>query len=475
MQLAARLQRIGDGPRPDTPPNPPPELYSRMRLRYLSALVIVATFAAGCASTSPTGRATSSAPVSLDTAALRQLAADTAARADSLASRVMAACSDARTARTQCVEQSLYFVLERSGIARSMAVLDVLAERDDDLRREAHGLAHGLGIAAYESPETVAATFAACPNTQISGCYHGVIQGYFLAQVKASGELTAQQLDALCTPHRPRLPLYGQCAHGMGHGLIALYRRDLPQALAACDRVSDGYARESCWGGAFMENIIGATHPGLTAEAHAHAAGGDAAPAAEHHGAGHEGMHHDPPDSATAARPPWKPIDRNDPLYPCNAVAEKYGYQCYMIQTAAILANNHGDIPQTARDCALAPARLVPVCHASLGRDLTSYAARDPARTAELCSRAGPAAEPDCLRGAATALIDVAQDPRDGLGLCRATSAAALKEACYGAVIRWIATRVAGISTREAVCALAEPEYVDRCKLGRADAAVGRQ
>jgi len=450
-----------------------------MVLRPRFALALVAA-AAACTSTTATHRAASPTAAVVDTAALRRLAADTAAPADSLAPRVILACR-AQAARTKCVETSLYFVLERSGIARAMAVLDHLAESDAELRREAHALAHGLGIAAYQSPETVAATLAACPNTQISGCYHGVIQGYFLAQSQATGELSPAQLDALCSPHRPNRLLYGQCAHGMGHGLITFYRRDLPMALAACDRVSDSYARESCWGGAFMENIIGATHPSHTAEAHTNTAGGHTAAEAEPSGSGHAGMHHgagehaaaDPAsDSAAApARARWKAIDPDDPLYPCNVVADKYGYQCYLIQTAAILAQNGGDIAKTARDCAGAPARLVPVCYASLGRDLTSFASRDAAQTAVLCARAGAAAEAGCLRGAAIALIDVAQDPGDGLALCRAAAGAPLKEACYGAVIRWIAGSVP-LARREAACAAAEPAFADRCKAGQGDTVV---
>ena len=455
--------------RPQVAPCHPPRNASiRMVLRPVFALALVA--AAACTPTTAARRAASPSPTAagMDTAALRRLASDTAAPADSLAPRVMAACQDRRPARVKCVETSLYYVLESSGIARAMAVLDRMTEVDAELRREAHGLAHGLGIAAYRSPETVATTFAACPNTQISGCYHGVIQGYFLAQARATGELTTAQLDALCSPHRGKSLLYSQCAHGMGHGLIALYRRDLPGALAACDRVTDAYARESCWGGAFMENIVGATHPGLTAEAHAHTAGGPAATAAGP--AGDEHAHHGAAEHAAAdsAARRWKAIDPDDPLYPCNAVADKYGYQCYLIQTAAILAQNGGDIPKTARDCARAPTRLVHVCHASLGRDLTSYASRDPVQTAVLCSRAGAAAEADCLRGAAIALVDVEQDPGDGLALCRAAAGPALKEACYGAVIRWIANTFA-VGQRESACATAEPAFVDRCKAGQGD------
>ena len=330
--------------------------------------------------------------------------ADTAAPPEVLADAVLRECRGLFGTRSRCVERTLGGVLERSGVARAMAVLDAAVARNPGLTTEAHGIAHGLGIAAYRSPETTAAIFASCPNTQIAGCYHGVIQGYFLDAARRTGEVSAEDLNALCRPHVASPPLYFECTHGMGHGLMAAYAHRLPDVLTRCDQLADPVARDSCWGGAFMENIVGALHPGHTAEAHS-AVAGHAAAEPDHstmdhsaHGgaaaSGHGGTAH-----AAPARP-WRPLDRRDLLYPCTVVDAKYHQACYTIQTAAILAMNGGRVGHTAKACSRAPREMVPVCHASLGRDLTAYARRDPHRTARLCHRAG-AAETDCLRGAA--------------------------------------------------------------------------
>jgi hypothetical protein len=366
------------------------------------------------------------------------------------------------------VERALYGVLERSGVARAMATLDRLAEEEPDVRREAHGLAHALGIAAYRNPETVAATFASCPNTQISGCYHGVIQGYFLDVARRNGSVTGADLDALSAPHRANSPLFGQCTHGIGHGLMALLNHQVPPALERCDQLSLDYSRESCYGGVFMENIVAVTHPEHTAESHAAIAHEGAAPAGHDHGS-MEGMDHGSMDHGehgghgTAAAGAWKPLDRDDPLYPCTAVAEKYHSQCYLIQTSAILPSVNGSVERTAQICSRAPGRMAEVCYQSLGRDLTAYAGRDPRATAALCARSGAAAEPACIRGAAVSLVDVSGQPADGLALCRVAPAAA-KQACYADVAVTMYGHLPEPARREALCATVETDFVAACR-----------
>ncbi|MFL5541685.1 MAG: hypothetical protein ACJ8J0_22050 [Longimicrobiaceae bacterium] len=396
-------------------------------------------------------------------AAQTSVPADTASP-EAAAAAVLRQCRGVFGPRARCVERALDGVLERSGVARAMAVLDAAVARSPRLTPQAHGIAHGLGIAAYRSPETVAATFASCPNTQIAGCYHGVIQGYFLDVARRTGQVSAAELNALCEPHRASAPLYFECTHGMGHGLMAAYGHRLPDALARCDLVEDAMARDSCWGGAFMENIVGAMHPGHTAEAHAavshHAStdhGGMDHGAMDHGGMDHGAMEHAPPAK------PWRPLDYGDVLYPCTAVDPKYHRACYTIQTSAILVMNGGRIGHAARACSRAPREMVSVCHAGLGRDVSAYARRDPRRAARLCARAGRG-ETDCLRGAAWALYDAASRPADALALCRAVGRDAQKTACYQAVARRVRIGHPGPSVLAAVCADAEPAYVAACR-----------
>jgi len=412
---------------------------------------------------------------------LEAVAWDSASDPEAIASWALRGCRRGSVdARRQCVERALGSVIEPAGIARAMGALDRIAARDAGLLRQSHSLAHGLGIAAYRSPETVAATFAACPPTQISGCYHGVIQAYFLDMAKRGG-VGAAELNALCEPHRQSGVLFSQCTHGLGHGLMAMLDNHVPASLEQCDLITAPVARGSCYGGVFMENIVAATPPEHTA--HSHAAVAESGRSGEHagHGAaaghgghreGHAEGHAGDGDHAghavddKPAREPWKALDAEDPLYPCTAVAEKYHLQCYLIQTAAILPGNRGDFAATATACTRAPERFIPICWQSLGRDITAFAIRDPAKTAELCARAGAAAEPDCVRGAAETLVATSSDPADGFAFCRVAAGDANKAACYQGVGTTLAYLFRDHARREAQCAAVEADHVDACRRG---------
>ena len=440
-----------------------------MRLRFAFAPLCVALLA--LTSSCAPGRASLTAP-----AGPEPVAWDSTAHPDSVAAWALKGCRNLLGTNAGCVERALLTVLDAAGVAKAMAALDVLVERDGTVRRESHGTAHSLGIHAYKSPETVAETFAACPPTQMSGCYHGVVQGYFLA-VARQGGVTQESIDALCEPHRSTGFLFFQCGHGMGHGVMAVAAHHLPRALELCDRAKDPFIRESCYGGAFMENIVAFTHPHHTAEAHAsvggagedeHAAHGDrghgehAPEGGEHaaHGDGHQGH------GETAAAEKWKPLDPSEPLYPCTVVAEKYWSACYMNQTSAVLYMKLGDVGATAGQCRKAPERMRATCFRSLGRDVTALAERGHARSAELCARAGAEGQAWCVEGVAENLVNLAADPGEGARFCAVVEGAANKEACYRGVGRMLMGLLPTPERRETFCAAVEAGHVTACRAG---------
>jgi hypothetical protein len=385
-----------------------------------------------------------------------------------VAAAVERACRGITVNRTACYERGLTAAIEPAGVGVAARALDLLVASTPALVADAHGIAHGLGINAYRSPETLAETFSACPPTQMSGCYHGVIQGYFLAVQREGRTADAALLDGVCAPHRPNNALYFQCAHGLGHGVMALTGSDLRAALNTCDLATDAFVRENCYGGVFMENIVSVTHPHHTADAHAgHGApaGGaqddadahahHAAPAADPHAGHGEHAHH-------AAEPPLAPLDRSDPLHPCTAVDARYHRQCYLNQTSAILYFNRGDVNAAARTCARAPAGMVDVCLESLGRDVVALAARHPGRTASLCTGTGSAAGP-CLRGAAQTLTNMDADPQAGFRFC-ASVPEEHREGCYGAVAGMLYAIEPEPARRAATCAALDAPFAAVCR-----------
>jgi hypothetical protein len=356
-------------------------------------------------------------------------------------------CSGGWNERQSCYSQLLSERLTRRGLADAVGTLDRLAAADPDVAEHAHEFAHGIGIQAYAKSPDIVGTFETCGDGYSSGCRHGVIQAYF----ESRHQVTQPEVEALCRPfkgtERARWVLF-QCVHGMGHGLTMFYGHDLPRALTDCDLLADGWDRESCYGGAFMESIINATTP--------------------HHPASQlaaQGQHHGHPPGATT----FKAIEPKDPLYPCSIMADRYLHACYQMQTSVMLHLNKGDIGNAAKSCERAPAHIRPVCFQSLGRDATSYAARDPQKTADLCHKAREPYRAACYFGAAKALVDWTATTESAFAFCKVVASEAGGPTCYQALGEEIATLLATTEQREEQCVKAQEEWaVEACRHGAA-------
>lgn len=344
--------------------------------------------------------------------------------------------------RQTCYGQLLSERLTTHGLADAVATLDHLATTYPDVAEHAHEYAHGIGIESYGKSQDIVNTFAACGDGYSSGCRHGVIQAYF----ESRHDVTQPEVEGLCQPfkgsNQSRWVLF-QCVHGMGHGLTMFRGHDLPRALVDCDLLSDSWDRESCYGGAFMESVINATTP--------------------HHPASQLAAHSQHHMSASS----FKAIDPNDPLYPCSIMAERYLHACYQMQTSVMLNLNHGDIGDAAKSCERAPASIRAVCFQSLGRDATSYTARDPQKTADLCHKASEPNRPACYFGAVKALVDWTATTETAFPFCKVVAHEPGGPTCYQALGEEIATLLATTEQREQQCIKAEEQWaVEACRHG---------
>lgn len=349
-------------------------------------------------------------------------------------------------AARSCYESAFLDVLRNSGARSALQAIGEAASLDADLQREAHIHAHAVGIASFTSPEEVGQVFARCTAEFQSGCYHGVIQAYFLDAARAGAPLDSARLNALCRDYRGEGGaeadhwLGFQCAHGIGHGLVMTSEQNLPRALEGCDLLASGWEREACYGGAFMENIVAATDPHHGPAAHAaHEAPGAAAPAGHSHG------EHSPDEHAGHAMGPsgadhaqhaaaFPPLDPADPHHPCSAVGERYQSACYLMQTSVVLQHTNGDFSAARSLCDTAPEFVRKVCYMSFGRDAASYGDQQTERIIALCRVASEPFRPWCHAGAAKNLIDRTADPTDGVRYCAAVAAAEGRERCFQAV-----------------------------------------
>lgn len=354
-------------------------------------------------------------------------------------------------------EEYLLGILDTRGVSAAMASLDSLAARDEALRRDGHQYAHAIGINAFSGNEEVGAVFARCTPAFQSGCYHGVIQSYFTSHIRAhGGEVDVATINGLCEAQRggDRWLLF-QCAHGMGHGTYMVAGNHLPDALAACDLAADDWERESCYGGAFMENIVNETTPH-------HGVGRPDAEAT----AGH-GDHHATPTLASGpAREPFPALDRDDPHYPCSVLAARYLVACYQMQTSVMLWFNGTDVADAARSCGEAPEHLRRTCFQSLGRDVSSITLQDNDRAVRLCSNGPVEYRPWCHLGYAKNLVDVTADPADGFAYCRILPRGESKRICNVAIGEQIWVLAEDPARRAEMCLAAEADFQAACRRG---------
>lgn len=370
------------------------------------------------------------------------------------------------TNQQKCYEDFLMPLVSSRGVKVAMGTLHRIGNHQPAVAANSHVYAHGVGITAGKLGGNVAETFASCTEIYQSGCYHGVIQAYFetVRSVDSSAVNTLCQTYAQAGGDRW---LRFQCVHGMGHGLTMFYAHNLPQALIGCDMLADGWDRESCFGGAFMENVVNATnphHPGSALRNIRDSAGGaDTAAAADEHA----GMDHHAPAAATAsAAAPFKALDPADKQYPCSIVAERYQMSCYIMQSSVMLKYNNGDIAKTARDCEAAPGRMRYYCHQSLGRDVSALSRNQAAEAIRMCSLANEEFQPWCHIGVVKDYVFLAAKAEDGINYCKDVRGNRNKAACYEAVGQQIATLRNDTPQRTALCQPSEETYRANCLWG---------
>ncbi len=360
-----------------------------------------------------------------------------------------------------CYDGVLLGLLESRGVGPAMEALGEVTDRDRDVKRDAHVYAHGIGIAAYAGPEQVGAIFATCTPEHQSGCYHGVVQAYFMDARRSGGEVNAEVANALCRDYRGAEDgawLQFQCAHGMGHGLVMFHGHDLPTALKGCDLLEADFERETCYQGAFMENVVNAImphHPAATLTQ------GDA------HGAGGHGGHAHHSGGGAPPGPTFQALDRSDLLYPCSVMEERYWSACYSMQTSAILHHTGRSVVRTARECERAPERMRATCFVSLGRDISGMTVQDRAASRRECARlSDTTARAWCHVGAATNMLHVTARGEDGIAYCRELPDTEDKSRCYQEVGVQLVVLAGSGPAREETCLTAEPAYVDACRRG---------
>jgi hypothetical protein len=334
--------------------------------------------------------------------------------------------------RRSCYEQWFLSLASHNRVTLALGALAELGSRNHEVERDGHGYTHIIGIRSWKPGDDVAQAFRACNGLYQSGCYHGVIQAY----LTATGTLDSTRAVGLCdviTPKADEQWLRFQCVHGLGHGFDMIDNWNLPQALKRCDWLGTSWDRNSCYGGAFMENAV-ASMPGghhMAMDALTATTPGDsmAGMAMDDHG----GMDHQDhmPNLKTIT---YRMRDSADALYPCDALDSIYGFSCFEMQGGLILDRVHGDFARAAAECDKATPIFRTQCYLSLGTNASGMTVRNIKQTIEKCSHGDPGYQPYCFVGAVKNFVDVTAKPQDGFDFCREVPAGPNQMQCYIAV-----------------------------------------
>jgi hypothetical protein len=304
---------------------------------------------------------------------------------------IRACLKEVRTA--ECLDPLFREALKTHSTLEALQHVQRLEATDAEIRRDCHPVVHAIGRETFRLKGSIHESFAACDQTCHSGCYHGSVERFLRGESLYAGadqhpsqwELR-QKAAAACDPTVP-LRLRYQCLHGLGHAIMFFAAYNLDNALDVCDALPDEWSQNSCYGGVFMENVVG---------------------------------------SANGKRAPGG----TDYHAPCNRVAGKYRRECYGMQTSRMA--ELGLAPERILDECTKAGELGALCAQSLGRDLSNDSRLgEHGAVARKCELASGDFRRACVRGVAYALADNTWDGRFALPFCAALASPADQDDCF--------------------------------------------
>ncbi len=310
---------------------------------------------------------------------------------------------------------------ERVGVEKS---LEILENSDLPHTGEGHLAVHQVGFHAYKLYGREAILH--CKDYFLYACYHGAI-------IEAAGDQGLTTVADMADTCKGTAGRYFQCAHAVGHALLAMWNYDLPEALADCDEIFTKEkefpeALSSCHNGAFMENLFG--------------------------------VH----DWGTGQAPVRDWIKEDDPYFPCNAFDAKYQKGCWLNQAARIYTMEKGNIAKTREICEkVGNAQYTAWCMDTLARQIHPLTAGDAGKVYELCQQVGPQWFENCVTVNAGAYYSVG-DGQTAIAVCRGPLSPGAKADCYNKVIGQLLPDInVDKAAKEQLCRQMDFGYADSC------------
>lgn len=268
------------------------------------------------------------------------------------------------------------FITARAGDPRAaIRKLEEVAADDSVLFRAGHEIAHGVGRFIAERTEVSASLLARCLGSFRAGCFHGMLEQYVADRgADVPDSLVARIcLDSALDSVAPIVR--SECAHGLGHGLLARHRHALDTGVGACGVLGREDLRVECTDGVFMEFVAANFRTRPQGD---DAARGDNAPRFQ------------------LSRPDW----------PCSEVAPADRPSCWSYQPVAMLLITGHDVAAVAETCRTLEGAERRACFRGLGKHGGYYLGPRYAEVARGCAGSGDADLHECLAGLAEHGLD---------------------------------------------------------------------
>jgi hypothetical protein len=199
-------------------------------------------------------------------------------------------------------------------------------------------------------------------------------------------------------------------------------RYDMPRSLKTCDALEDSWDQTSCTGGVFMENL----------------------------------------SSSYGVKSKW--LRDDDPIYPCNSVAERHKVYCYLMVTSRILPTVGYDFAKASKACRKSERAWIPTCFQSLGRDASGHSRQNPDQILRYCGTAGDMIG-DCIYGAARDMSSNYAGGKEAAVLCT-KAPAGVRARCFDGIGTILGGLHESAEARRAACAAITTRYRAACTRG---------
>ncbi|WP_420130357.1 hypothetical protein [Longimicrobium sp.] len=355
---------------------------------------------------------------------------------------------------------SVFLTARDRGPRAALDSLERLAARDPSIRGKGHQLAHAVGRYAMEQRKDLAVLAGCTPRFQ-SGCFHGVLEGYFLQ----GGSIDRASVGNVCTGQQVARGFERmECWHGLGHGLMVHHAGNFRQALDVCDGLQADQPRRECQDGIFMERAIraiGATSinvgggPGI---GHAHGAEGH-----QDHAAARTLSAADKQDGAGRAMA--KVGARREREQLCSGVDAGHQRSCWAYQSMVLMSMSWPNYPRALRGCDTAPADAVRDCYQGFGKQMLGVSFGDVGKMMEACRQGDPARVTDCLMGGVEYFTDLDWRIEPGIDFCRQVPGES-KPRCYEMIGARLTLAHTDPEPVRAACRQVEAAYVRACLAG---------